>query len=133
MSWKADHVWFFGHNDYISNAEYTMILKTTQTINIKIVQHPCIRCGFDDQLDMWQDRKYDTATITCPQCKYTARGSCSWSEDYATCVDKIWNPHNNRQKFIDSCQEELNKLPETKKNLENKLKGLKSGLFLNEL
>lgn len=110
-----------------------MNLKTTRTIEHEIVQYPCMRCGFDGQLKLWQDCKYDTATVTCPTCNKSERGSCPWDEDYTDCIEKIWNPHNDRQKYIDACQEELNKLPETKKKLVNKLKALNAGKFLNNL
>lgn len=110
-----------------------MNLKTTRTTEETVVQFPCMTCGYDGQLKLWQDRRYDTATVTCPKCDRSERGNCSWNEDYAGCIAKIWNPYNDRQNFINNCQEALNDLLTTKKRLTRKLAALKKGLFLKDI
>ena len=110
-----------------------MLLKTSRTVEVEIEQFPCMNCGYDGELKIYQDRKYDTATLTCPQCDRSDRGSCSWNEDYAGCVEAIWNPHNDRQKFINKVEEELAGIPERQKKLMEKLKALKGGKFFKDL
>lgn len=95
-------------------------------------QFPCIKCGYDGQLDCWQDRHYDTATLTCPQCKADYRGSISWSKDYPECVLKIWNPENDRNLHIENIQKQIDNLPSVKSKLQQTLSNLKKGKFFKE-
>jgi len=110
-----------------------MKLTTSKTVKVEVEQYPCMHCGYDGELKIYQDRKYDTATLTCPKCDRSDRGSCSWNEDYAGCVEKIWNPYNDRKKFIEEAEEALADIPERTKRLLSKLDKLKNGLFFKAM
>lgn len=107
-----------------------LILKTV--IETEIHQAPCIQCSYDGKLEIWQDKHYDTATLTCPKCQFKARGSISWNSGYEECVNKIWNPANDRTVHIQQCQDAIDDLPKQKSKLIKKLDMLKRGLFYNE-
>lgn len=109
-----------------------MKLKLSTVVTTEFEQAPCIKCGYDGKIELWQDRHYDTATVTCPKCKASDRDSISWNAGYEECVAKIWNPMNDRAAHIQRCQEAIDDLPRQKNNLTFKLKALKKGLFYND-
>lgn len=72
-------------------------MRFTKTIKneVEVEALPCLKCG-GTELDFWQDRKYDTGTVTCKKCKQEYRGSCSWlDESPYDLIVKFWNPAND--------------------------------------
>lgn len=110
-----------------------MKLKMTKAIEVHIEQFPCMNCGYDGDLKFYHDTKYCTATITCPKCDRSERGTCDWNLDFPECVEKVWNPANDRKAYIESTEAALANLPALKKHLIAKLKALQSGAFLKNI
>ena len=110
-----------------------MKFMVNKTVKEEFEQFPCIHCGFDGMLELWQDRKYDTATLSCSQCNKQIRGNISWDADYVACVEKIWNPYNNRQKRIHEAEDELAQIPIKQKKLQQKIEMLNNGFFLKDM
>ena len=90
----------------------------TTVVETKVIALPCIKCNAED-LDFWQDRHYDSVTITCKGCKASYRGGLSWlNGEIAEAVEKVWNPPNRKP----TKDELLTILKKQKEEIERRIK-----------